>query len=103
MAKKVEKTDGTRSYWLSRMTFLVCFFVSVALIVCGFIVPPLGAIDPSCLTAVGELLLFPTILYAYRALELGMKVKFSKGDTSIEIHRKDNNQADIEPIEQEAL
>ena len=87
------KTDGTRSFWLSRMTFIVCFFVSVGLIIGGFFVPPMGVIDGSLLTAIGELLLFPTLLYAYRAIELGLKVKFQKGETSIEIskHKSDNN------------
>lgn len=88
---KDEKTDGTRSFWLSRMTFIVCFFVSVGLIVGGFFVPPMGIIDGSCLTAVGELLLFPTLLYAFRAVELGLKVKFQKGETSIEITKNHQN------------
>ena len=88
---KNEKTDGTRSFWLSRMTFIVCFFVSVGLIVGGFFVPPMGIIDGSCLTAVGELLLFPTLLYAFRAVELGLKVKFQKGETSIEITKNHQN------------
>lgn len=79
------KTDGTRSFFLSRVTFVVCFFISVGLIVGGFFVPPMGVIDGSILTAVGELLLFPTLLYAFRAIELGMKVKLQKGDTSISI------------------
>lgn len=83
------QTDGTRSFWLSRLTFVICFFVSVALIVAGFIVPPTGVIDGSVLTAVGELLLFPTLLYGFRAVEMGMKVKFQKGETSLEIHKKD--------------
>jgi len=81
------KTDGTRSFWLSRLTFCVCFFVSVGLIVGGFFVPPMGIIDGSILKAVGELLLFPTLLYAFRAMELGIKVKFQKGDTSVELHK----------------
>ena len=88
---KNEKTDGTRSFWLSRMTFIVCFFVSMGLIVGGFFVPPMGIIDGSCLTAVGELLLFPTLLYAFRAVELGLKVKFQKGETSIEITKNHQN------------
>jgi hypothetical protein len=96
------KADEPRTFMMSRITFAICFFVSVALIVCGFIVPPLGAIDPSCLTAVGELLLFPTILYAYRAIELGLTVKFNHGDTSIEITKRKQAE-DIEPIDQEEL
>ena len=87
MGIKAEKTDGTRSFWLSRFTFVISFFVSVGLMIGGFFVPPMGVIDGSVLTAVGELLLFPTLLYAYRALELGYKVKFQKGETSIEVHK----------------
>lgn len=82
-----ENTDDVRSFWLSRFTFLVCFFVSVGLIIGGFFVPPMGIIDGSVLTAVGELLLFPTLLYGFRALELGYKIKFQKGETSIEVHK----------------
>ena len=85
-----QKTDGTRSFWLSRLTFIICFFVSVGLIVGGFFVPPMGIIDGSVLTATGELLLFPTLLYAFRALELGYKVKFQKGETTIELHKQEN-------------
>lgn len=89
-----EKADEPRTFLMSRITFAVCFFVSVGLIVGGFFVPPMGIIDGSCLTAVGELLLFPTLLYAYRAIELGLSVKFQKGETSIEISKpeeKDDN------------
>jgi hypothetical protein len=66
----------------------------VGLIVGGFFVPPMGIIDGSVLTAVGELMLFPTLLYAFRAFELGTKVKFQKGDTTIEVQRHDQN---VEP------
>jgi hypothetical protein len=84
-----EKADEPRTFLMSRITFAICFFVSVGLIVGGFFVPPLGVIDGSCLTAVGELLLFPTLLYGFRAVELGLTVKFQKGETSIEIHKEE--------------
>ena len=90
METKVVKTDGTRSFWLSQFTFLVCFFVSVGLIIGGFFAPPMGVIDNSVLTAVGELLLFPTLLYGFRTLELGYKVKFQKGETSIEVNKNED-------------
>ena len=85
-----DKTPHTRTFWLSRVTFCVCFFVSVGLIVGGFFVPPYGVIDGSILTAVGELLLFPTLLYAFRAVELGLEVKLRKGDMSIDVHKKND-------------
>ena len=81
------KSDSARTFWLSRLTFAICFFVSVGLIIGGFFVPPMGVIDGSVLTAVGVLLLFPTLLYGFRAVELGMRVKFQKGETSVSIDK----------------
>lgn len=83
--------EGKQTFWLSRVTFIVCFFVSVGLIVGGFFVPPMGVIDGSVLTAVGELLLFPTLLYGYRAIEMGLRVKFQRGETSIEVDKTNHN------------
>lgn len=85
---KVTTADESRTQLMLRVTFALCFFVSVGLIVGGFFTPPMGVIDGSCLTAVGELLLFPTLLYGFRAVELGMRIKFQKGDTSIEVGKK---------------
>ncbi len=76
------------NHWLSRGVTAICFFVSVGLMIGGFLVPPTGVIDGSILKAVGELLLFPTLLYGFRAIELGLKVKFQKGDTSLEIKQE---------------
>lgn len=88
---KNEKADEQRTFLMSRITFAVCFFVSVGLIIGGFFVPPMGVIDGSILTAIGELLLFPTLLYGYRAIELGLTIKFQKGETTIEISKDDDN------------
>ena len=56
--------------YMCRTVFIVCLLASVFLIVAGFFVPPTGEIDGSVLTAVGELLVFPTIAYGARAIEL---------------------------------
>ena len=79
-----KKQDITRST-ICRVIFVVCLATSVMLVVAGFIVPPMGEIDGSVLTAVGELLLFPTIAYGARAIELGYDFKINKNDTNIEI------------------
>ena len=68
----------------------LCFVISVGLIIVGFLLPPMGVIDGSVLTAVGELLLFPVIIYGFRAIELGMEVTIQKGDTTVEIHQDDD-------------
>lgn len=74
---------------LCRLTFVLCFVISTALIIGGFFVPPTGIIDGSVLTAVGELIAFPTLLYGFRALELGYELKFQHGETSVELHREE--------------
>lgn len=67
------------------VAFAISFIASLGLIIGGFFVPPMGVIDGSCLTAVGELLAFPTILFAFRAIELGYDAKLTHGNTTIEI------------------
>ena len=68
--------------------FYFNLFISIALIVGGFLLPPMGIIDGSVLTAVGELLMFgvlaqiPSILDAVRN---GKSFKFQKGGSSVEI------------------
>ena len=74
-----------------RMVTTVCFIISVALLIVGVLLPPMGLIDGSVLTAVGELLLFPVVIYGFRAIELGMEVKIQKGDTTVEIHKDDGD------------
>ena len=68
----------------------ICFIVSICLLVSGFLTPPQGIIDGSVLAAVGELLIFPVIVYGFRAIELGMEVTISKGGTTVEFHKDDN-------------
>lgn len=76
---------------MCRTVFLVCLLTSVFLIVAGFFVPPTGEIDGSVLTAVGELLVFPTIAYGARAIELGYDFKLKKGEYNVEITNDDDD------------
>ena len=87
--KSKDKTE--RQCCFCRIVTAICFIISVLLIIAGFLLPPMGIIDGSVLTAVGELLLFPVVIYGFRAIELGMEVKIQKGDTSVEIHKDDGD------------
>lgn len=75
-----------------KITFAVCFLVSLSLIIGGFFVPPMGIIDGSVLTAVGELFAFPTLTYGFRAIELGYELKLQHGDTRLVIHNKEEDE-----------
>jgi len=87
--KSKDKTEQRCCF--CRMVTGVCFLISVILLIAGFLLPPMGVIDGSVLTAVGELLLFPVVIYGFRAIELGLEVKIQKGDTSVEIHKDDGD------------
>lgn len=65
--------------------FHLNFIVSLVLIVAGFIVPPLGIIDGSVLTAVGLLLLFALIGQIPQMAKAGKNIKLRKGDFSAEV------------------
>ena len=87
--KSKDKTEQQCCF--CRIVTAICFIISVLLIIAGVLLPPMGIIDGSVLTAVGELLLFPVVIYGFRAIELGMEVKIQKGDTSVEIHKDDGD------------
>ena len=65
--------------------FYLNLVVSIALIVGGFFVPPVGVIDGSVLTAVGLLLMFSVVTKIPEAIRAGRNIKISKGDFSAEI------------------
>ena len=59
--------------------FYLNLVVSIALIVGGFFVPPVGVIDGSVLTAVGLLLMFSVVTKIPEAIRAGRNIKISKG------------------------
>ena len=73
--------------------FYLTFAISLLLILGGFLLPPMGIIASSVLTAVGELLMFgvlaqvPTLIDAAKN---GKSVKISKGDFSAEVTSSDD-------------
>ena len=76
---------------MCQTVFGICLAVSLALIIAGFLVPPMGVIDGSVLTAVGELIVFPALAFGLRAVELGYDLRLSKGEMSMEISNGDND------------
>lgn len=68
-----------------RVSFWVCLIVSLILIVLGFIVPPMGKIDGSVLTAVGEIFGFATLAVVADAIKEGYDAKVKKGDFEVDI------------------
>jgi hypothetical protein len=59
------------------------------LIALGFLVPPVGDIHPSILTAVGELFGFATLAVVADAIKFGYDAKITHGNTTVEVNNDD--------------
>lgn len=68
----------TIAFWLSLV-------IAIGLIIGGFFVPPMGEINGSVLTAVGELFLWPALAFGAKSLSEGHRAKIQHGETSIQI------------------
>ena len=74
--------------------FYLTFAISLQLIIGGFLLPPMGIIDGSVLTAVGELLMFgvlaqlPTIIDAAKN---GKSIKVTSSNFTAEVSSSENN------------
>ena len=69
--------------------FNVTLIVSIVLFIGGFVVPPVGIIDGSVLTAVGMLLMFALIEKLPEAIKAGKSVKIKSGSFSAEIESEE--------------
>ena len=74
-------------------TFYLTLAISLLLIVEGFLLPPMGIIDGSVLTAVGELLMFGVLAQVpalISAAKNGKSIKVTRGNSSIEVSSSEN-------------
>lgn len=79
------------------IAFWVTLITSIGLFVGGVLTPPLFIIDGSLFKAVGLLFLWSALAFGAKALEEGKIAKISKGDTTISVGHKDDEQtAEIE-------
>ena len=69
---------------------IVLAIVAITLIIAGFLVPPLGVIDGSVLTAVGEIVFLVTIFFVWDCVTKGKIAKIKKGDIEASISDNDN-------------
>ena len=72
--------------------FYLSLAISLLLIIGGFLLPPMGIIDGSVLTAVGELLMFGVLAQVPMLIDAaknGKSVKISKGDFTAEVTSSD--------------
>ena len=63
--------------------------VALLLIVAGFIVPPMGSIDGSVLTGVGEIIGLQAVATIWHAIDKGVDAKVTHGETTIDLKNDD--------------
>lgn len=72
-------------YCLKNISFHVLSFISIALIVASWFVPPMGIIDGGVLAATGEIFAFAALGTVIKAIDKGIDATITKGDTSMTI------------------
>lgn len=73
----------------SSIAFWLCLFISIFLMICGFFAIPVGEIHSSVLMATGVLFGFAALGVIPDAIKEGMGFKMTKGDTTIEVQKRD--------------
>lgn len=72
--------------------FWICLIASIGLLITGFLLPPIGIIDNSVITAVGLLLVFAALGQLPTIIEVAGYAKISSGNTTIEISKEEDNE-----------
>lgn len=81
----------------SGIVFWVCLITAAALLVAGFIVPPMGVIDGSVLSGVGELFAFAALGQIPAIVKASKTAKITAGNKTIEITGKGDHTAAESP------
>lgn len=68
--------------------FDIFSFISIALIVASFIVPPTGVIDPSVLAGVGEIFAWGALYILLVAIERGTPASISHNNTTVTVNKE---------------
>lgn len=80
---------------LSILTFrnaaIVLAVIAIALIVAGFIVPPMGEVHPSVLKGVGEIIGIIAIFFGWESVDKGLDAKIQHGKTTIQLGKDLDN------------
>lgn len=89
MGKRIKEwIHNGDKFW--KFTFIVSQFISLALIVASFCIPPSGVIDASVFGAVGEIFAFPALLSFYNVVMTGRQATLKKGEVEIIINEEVN-------------
>lgn len=81
------------AHTIGGVSFVIMATLSVAFLVLSFMLPPTGTIDPSVLTAVGELFAFAALGTLITAIGRGKKATVRHNDTELTIEEQQKNES----------
>lgn len=76
---------GLRKCKFDRVVFFLCLFLSMGLMVTGFMLPPEGTVDRSVIICVGELFSFAALSAGMSAISKGKEFEIKHNNTSLMI------------------
>jgi hypothetical protein len=85
---------------IGNLWFKVLSGFAMILIVAGFIVPPMGIIDGSVLTAVGEIFAFAAVNTALKAMDQGFSARVRHKKTTLSLDKSKDNAQNAKPPKQ---
>lgn len=92
----MEIREFFKEHTIGGVSFVIFATLSVALLALSFIMPPTGTIDPSVLTAVGELFAFASLGVLITATGKGKRATVRHNDTEITIEEQQKTENDGE-------
>lgn len=88
--------DFFKEHTIGGVSFVIFATLSVALLALSFILPPTGTIDPSVLSAVGELFAFASLGVVITAIGKGRRATVRHNDTELTIEEQQKTEDDGE-------
>lgn len=67
------------------ITFSVLALIAAAMLICGFVMPPMGVVDGSVLKSAAVLFGFAALAVLMHAVDKGVGAKLEHGDTKLTI------------------
>ncbi len=81
---------------LENIWFKILSFSSIALIFTSLLLPPLGVIDPSVVSATGEILGWGALFTVIKAIDKGKGISVKHGATEVEVKKQEDTEKNEE-------
>lgn len=78
--------DNIPTSW--KVTLFICLGVTLGLLITGFLLPPMGTIDPSVFKACGIIAIYPTLFTVFICALMGMDISYDIKEGKVKINHE---------------